>query len=43
MGDGNKDVTGRAMQEAKTEGWGEGALDDTLILTFSQREKGFNS
>ncbi len=29
------DVTGRATQEAKAEGWGEGIVESTLILTFS--------
>jgi len=39
LGDDYKDVVGRATQEAKAEGWGEGVVEKALILTFSQREK----
>ncbi len=40
LGDDYMDVIGRATQEAKAEGWGEGSDKNFFILTFSQREKG---
>ncbi len=51
LGDGHMDVAGRAKQEAKAAGLGEGIAENTLIpgsspgqaLTFSQREKGLKA
>jgi len=43
QGDDSRDGGGRATQEAKAEGWGEGigrAYCISLILSFSLREKG---